>query len=94
MSFIHSILEAGKKKTAFSFIQSKSLKKCAKTNLSGKKKIRYLCPVIPFMSDLKAKCLLVSVTLFHLERVFCAPVVTIVTRLLMSDFYKAVLISV
>ena len=43
-------------------------------------------PVIPFMSYIKVKCLLVSVTLFHLERVFCAPVVTIVTRLLMSDF--------
>ena len=43
-------------------------------------------PVIPFMSYIKAKSLLVSVTLFYLERVFCNPGVTNVTRLLMSDF--------
>ena len=43
-------------------------------------------PVIPFMNYIKAKCLLVSVTLFYLERVFCTTGVTIVTRLLMSDF--------
>ena len=44
MSFIHSILEAGKKKhnpekkTAFSFIQSKSLKNAQKRTYPGKKK--------------------------------------------------------
>ena len=43
-------------------------------------------PVIPFMSYIKAKYLLVSVTLFYLEGVFCSPGVTIVIRLLMSDF--------
>ena len=48
MSFIHSISELfffwlREKKTAFSFIHSIFHQKCAKTNFSGEKKIRYLC---------------------------------------------------
>ena len=68
MSFIHSISGAGKKKqpgvkkTAFSFIHSIFLKKCTKTNFSGKKKYDTFATIID--SD-NAKILLS-------ESIFCA----------------------